>query len=171
MTNPDIAPLTRSHEGALKVTSFRTAKGSTYTYGEDGRTTRFKEAAINRGEQPQHLPQDITVFVHLTPEARQKYLDALHAHNDDPTKRKKVYIVEPLSDGRPHIVRRIDDAYHPGNLYLAIMQNGEVLGVTKASTEPEIGANVFDTRHFQEGESWYTERHLGNQVVSIDYAE
>jgi hypothetical protein len=160
-------PLPEMAETSRRVKSFKTSKGSIYTYGPDGRTMRFKTAASARGEQAQYTPQDITVFVHLNPEAEQRYLDALHAHTDDPAKKKKVYVVEPLPDGSPRIVRHISDAIDPNNLYLAALQNGQVVGSTKASIEPEIGAHVFDTRHYEENGQWFTERHLGHPVVEI----
>jgi len=109
------------------------------------------------------------VFVRLTPEGRQLYVDAIHSHCDDPTKNKKVYVVEPLPNGSPRIIRTPHDVKDPHNIFLAALQNDQVIGATRASLEPELGANVFDTRHYQENGQWYTERHLGNEVTEIHY--
>jgi hypothetical protein len=162
-------PTTEEHEVARKVASFETAKGSIYTYDEDGKTTRFKPAAIARGETPDQNRQDVTVFVHLSPDAQQKYLDAIHAHTDDPTRKRKVYVVERQTDGTPRIIRDIAQITDPENVYLAALRNGLVIGSTKASIQPELGANVFDTRHYLEQDKWLTERHLGNKVVKRNY--
>jgi hypothetical protein len=164
-------PPAEEHETARKVSSFETAKGSVYTYDENGKTTRFKPRAIDRGENPQNERQDITVFVQLTPEAQRKYLDVIHAHADDPAKKRKVYVVEKQPDGTPRILRDIAQITNPDEVYLTAMRNGLVIGATKASIQPEVGAHVFDTRQYEDDGKTYTERHLGNKVVKINYEE
>lgn len=145
-----------------QVVSFQTAQGSVYTYSENGQTARFKTAT---GEQMQ--PQDITVFATLTPEQEQDILLAYRSKH--PTQKTKVYVVERQPDDSPKIIRRVDQVVKPDALYLAIFRDGAMAENVPASLYPQIGANVFDTRHFQQGDVWMTERHLGNKVTDITY--
>ena len=141
--------------------SFKTEKGSVYTYGGEGQTSRFKAST---GEQ--HEAQDITVFVDLNDNQSRVFLDAIHSENPD--LKKKVYVVERQIDQQPKIIRKVEDVTDPNNLYLAIIENGKMTGVKKATLKPTKGYSVFDTRHFQKGEGWKTERHLGHEVTEIN---
>lgn len=148
-----------------KVRSFQTAQGSVYTYDNQGRTTRFKTST---GEQD-HV-QDITVFVELTPEQEQKFLEA-YRHTSPESRDKKIYVLERQPDNTPRIVRKLEDVKDPSKLYLGIVQGGQVIGTKEATLIPTIGYQVFDTRHYQENGEWKTERHLGNKVTKIDYID
>lgn len=149
-------------EALWRAIAFTTDHGSVYAYDEDGKTTRFKTAT---GEQ--HVRQDVTVFVDLDIEGEQDFLDAYRMKNlAHPT---KVYILERLEDDSAVKVRDVDQVKDPGNLYLSIVQDGQIVKNVKASLDPFVGANVFDTRHYQEDGKWMTERHLGNKVTEIKY--
>ena len=88
----------------LIVKSFKTAKGSVYTYDKDRKTTRFKTAT---GEQEPR--QDITVFVDLTPDEEQEVLSAYLLGGDSPS---RVYVLEAnKTDNKPRVYTG------PRNLY------------------------------------------------------
>lgn len=146
-----------------RVRSFKTAKGSVYTYDQDGKTTRFKTAT---GEA--QARQDMTVFVDLTPDEDQEFLHAYH-HVREEDKDSKVYVLERQPDDTPKILRDISEAQNPDRIYLGIIKNGVVTSSKKASVKPVIGYQVFDTRQFRKNGQTITERHLGNKVVDIQY--
>ena len=148
-----------------QVKSFRTTKGSVYTYDQEGKTTRFKTAT-----DKQHQRQDITVFVELKPDEEQRFLEAYH-HPSKSSKDEKVYVVEKQPDNTPRIIRDIQKVNNPDNIYLGIVKGGKLIGANKASLTPVIGYIVFDTRHYQENGKWFTERHLGNRVADIQYVD
>lgn len=144
------------------VESFETARGSVYTYDDEGRTTRLKTAT---GEL--HATQDIAVFAHLTPEQQRKLSTAFRPENLDGG--TKVYVVERQEDDQPKVIRAVEDVTRPSELFIAISRNGHMAGSVRASLMPEVGATVFDTRHFLEDGVWKTERHLGHDVTRINY--
>lgn len=146
-------------KSAEEIESFITAHGSIYTYNSDGKTTRLK---TETGEQME--AQDITVFVDLSPDEEQDYLQAYRNKNspDD-----KIYIVERQKDNSTKIIRDISQIKNAEEIYLIIANKGEILQTKKASLKPIKGWNVFDTRHYTKNNKEYTERHLGNKVVDI----
>lgn len=149
-----------------KVVSFKTARGSVYTYDGDGKTTRFKTTT-----NEQQARQDLTVFVRLTAEDEEAYIAAYRSkQRRDPDER--VYVLERQPDDSAQIIRDIAEVSDPQNLYLGIVKKEDVLRLVKASLIPTIGDHPFDTRRFQnEQGEWKTERHLGNEVVEINCAE
>jgi hypothetical protein len=156
-------PMTNHAEAQpRRIKSFRTAKGSVYTYDEDGKTTRFKTAT---GEQ--NTKQDITVFADLTPEEEQEFLHA-YRHVNPEDRDSKVYVLERQPDNTPKILRDISEVKDPDRIYLGIIKNGVITTAKEASLQPFLGANVFDTRQYKDARGQtMTERHLGNKVVDI----
>lgn len=146
------------------VASFETAQGSVYTYNETGQTTHYKTVT---GEQM--VPQDITVFAYLDIQQNQDFLAAYRTN--DQLQKTKVYVVERQPDDRPKIIRKIDEVQYPEGLHLAIFKDGVMDENVPATLFPRVGANVFDTRHFQQDGTWKTERHLGNKVTKINYRD
>lgn len=147
-------------EAEPRISAFKTAKGSVYTYDSEGKTTRFKTAT---GEQQER--QDLTVFVDLTSEEERQFLDAIHTEGDS----TKVYVVERQPDDSALIVRDISQVKDPARLYLTVVIGGQIVNNRPVSITPREGADVFDTRHFEENGQMMTERHLGNKVVEISY--
>lgn len=145
----------------MKGRSFKTEKGSVYTYGDNGQTQRMKVATGENFES-----QDITVFVDLSDAESRTFLDAIASENPD--LKKKVYVVERQKDGQPRLIRKAADVYDPKNLYIGIFENGKMIGAKPATLKPTMGYSVFDTRHFQDDKEWKTERHLGHKVIEID---
>jgi hypothetical protein len=149
-----------------RVKTFKTAQGSIYTYDQDGKTTRFKTAT---GEQQER--QDITVFANLTPDEEQEVLHA-YRHIDDKYKNSKVYVVERQKGNLPKFLFDIKDIKDPNEIYIAVVLDknaGAYSLVKKASVTPTIGCAVFDMRQWNEDGQTKTERHLGNNVVDIQY--
>ncbi len=156
-----------SSETEPKIASFKTARGSIYKYDGEGRTRRFKTST---GEQ--HGVQDLTVFLPLENEAEGDFIDALYAVNADDSKPKpKVYVMEREADDSVRIVRKTSDIKNPDRIYLGIVEDGRVKRANQVSLAPVVGYSVFDTRHYEEDGQWYTDRHLGNKVTGITYAE
>jgi hypothetical protein len=152
-----------SHEAEpKKVKSFKTAKGSVYTYDNDGKTTRFKTATGER------LPrQDITVFVDLNQDEEDTVLSG-YLHGGD--KNAKVYILELGQPGeQPTVLRDIRDVRNQSKVALAVIEDGTYKLLKKASSQPVVGWNTFDHRHYQENGEWFSDRHLGNKVTEIEY--
>lgn len=165
---PRIARI-HEQEQAPRVTAFMTERGSIYTYDEQGHTTRHK---AKTGEQFE--PQDLTVFIHMDPEAEELFTEMIR-HNKDKTKR--VYVLERQSDDTPRKIRRLEDVRNPDELYLAVCRTDEVGNIIpggtliksrKATLQPQLGAYAYDTRHFRaENGDQMTERHLGHKVTAI----
>lgn len=155
----------RSKEAAgEKAVAFKTAKGSVYTYDEEGKTTRFKTATGEQNEQ-----QDITVFSDLSPEDEDAYLRAYQMPEDTPERQAKIYVVERQPDDTGQIIRDISDVTSPDNIYLSIIKKGQIVKSNKAQLQPFVGGNVFDTRQYEENGHPMTERHIGNKVMEIMY--
>jgi hypothetical protein len=156
----------------IPVARFKTAKGSIYNYDSEGRTSRFKSAT-----NEQHDPQDVTVFADLDIEEAQDFMLAYRTQQELAGKRIKLYVTEKLPDGTGKIIRNRTDIEDEERLTLAVIngnQNGRfspenVVMVKRATLQPAVGLNTFDTRHFQENGETLTERHLGNKVVALDY--
>jgi hypothetical protein len=141
------------------VKSFETAKGSIYTYGADGKTTRFKTA-----ENKEYKKQDLTVFVELSEKENTEVLIGINDY--------KVYVVESQADRSVKKIRDNEDITSPDNIFLGVYkENGELLFSKKVSQHPINGYCPFDTRQFKKGGKIFTERHLGNKVVEIKYDE
>lgn len=150
------------------VEQFQTAHGSVYTYDSEGCTTRYKTAT---GEQ--HATQDITVFVDLSASEEQVFLAAYRrAGFMLDGERVRVYVTEILDTGAGKIVRSRGEVTNPERLMLTILTDKKrAVRVKRASLQPAEGLITFDTRHFVEEGVTYTERHLGNEVVKIDYRQ
>lgn len=149
-------------ETGKPITGFKTAKGSVYTYDDEGKTTRFKTVT---GEQLER--QDITVFSELNPDFERQFMDAIHTESPDSS---RAYVLERQPDDTGVIIRNRNQITDPDQLFLGIVKNGEIIGTSQATLEPKIGSNVFDYRHFtDESGIERGERHLGNKVVEILY--
>lgn len=147
-------------EATPKVKSFKTAKGSVYTYDADGKTTRFKTAT---GEQQPR--QDITVFADLNETEEADMLQAVHSKG-----KKAVYVFERKPDNTQDILSDISQVTNPDEVYLGIVENGQLIFSKKASTQPVAGSVTLDARKLQDknGE-WMIEPHLGHKVTEIEY--
>jgi len=78
-------------------------------------------------------------------------------------------VLERQPDDFGKIIRNVGEVQDPNRVYLAIVRDGKITKNTKASVQPIVGYNVFDSRHYQEDEAWMTERHFGNKVTEITY--
>ena len=165
MSEIDYSPRQEETEIPKKVKAFKTAKGSVYTYDENGMTTRFKTVT---GEQ--HDKQDLTVFAQLTPEQEQGILRA-YRYPSESDKGKKVYVVERQENDSAKIIRQLTDIEKRDKLYLAIYKDGGMKFGVPATLTPTPGFNVFDTRHYEKDGQGYTERHLGNKVTEVEFED
>jgi len=143
------------------VKSFKTAQGSIYSYDAEGKTRRFKTAT---GEQFER--QDLTVFVNLSLDEEQDYLQAYRGEGES---KAKVYVVKRQADDSPKILRDVSQVNNPDRIYLAIVKDNKITQLKKASLRPVKEWNSFDTRQFKQDGQTMTERHLGNKVIDIEY--
>jgi hypothetical protein len=160
---PNQAEHNAAHETVKRATSFKTSKGSVYTYDEDGKTTRYKTAT---GEQ--NVRQDLTIFADLSPEENEDYLLAFHS----PDRNYKVAAVEVQDDMRPRRLTDVAQVKNPDRVYLSVLYGPKTLQAKKAELQPFPGANVFDTRQFtDENGQLMTESHIGHKVTDITYEQ
>ena len=156
------------HEGAetvKKVESFKTSRGSIYTYDDEGKTTRYKKATEKL--QPKH---DLTVFADLTEDEREQIELAIFSFGEP---EEKVYVLEGKPKKHLEIRRDISEVKDPDNLFLVILEGGERYTLFKKATlTPTIGYTVYETRSYYDDDGQYwTSRHMGNKVVEINYEE
>jgi hypothetical protein len=129
--NTEIRPAT---EVEPRVTSFKTSKGSVYTYDEEGKTTRFKTATGEMDER-----DDITVFLPLSAEQDQKILEALHFKSVDVE--TKIHVVERQPDDSVKILRDISEVTDPNRVYLGLFKNRKMVGAPQVSLSPVVGCS------------------------------
>ncbi|MEO8863031.1 MAG: hypothetical protein ABI354_01780 [Candidatus Saccharimonadales bacterium] len=154
--------LAEQHNGRPQDTieSFTTARGSIYTYDEDGHTTRFKTATSQ--EQPK---QDLTVFVEVGPRDVGTVAAAyLFRGINEAT---KIEVVEIQPDGQPRVVTDAAEVTLPGSLRVATFKGTRMVKNRPASLFPQPGLYTFDSRRFDEGGVTRTERHLGHKIISV----
>lgn len=162
-----------------------TSRGSVYTYLDDGRTQRFKEAT---GEMQE--PMDLLVFVPpwevIAEEARKRYPNLSGIENDNLFNQ---FLLEVLHGYDSHYhktaIGKSDGSGVPlsratsnnqiagsafGKVFLVLMPR-EGSGVDQialpVSVEPKEGWRTYDQGVTSDGKS--TIRHLGNKVVRVEY--
>jgi hypothetical protein len=152
-----------AYEADKRAVSFKTSKGSVYTYDEDGKTTRYKTATGERNDR-----QDLTIFADLSPEENENYLLAFHS----PDRNYKVAALELQDDMRPRRLTDVAQVENRDRIYLSVLYGSKTLQAKKAELQPSSGANVFDTRQFiDENGQLMTERHIGHKVTDITYEQ
>lgn len=141
---------------------FKTEKDSIYTYNNEGKTSRFKTV-----EGKQYEQQDVTMFVDLTPEETEEFLNDMNLENIG------VYVVEELSNGEPHIIKDISEVQDPEKIYIASLNIDKKRWVRKkkASLKPIIGYTPFDTRTYEKNGKISSDVHLGHKIVEIETAQ
>src|SRR5260221_71246 len=128
-----------------KVKSFKTSRGSLYSYDDEGKTIRFK---TKTGEQFKR--QDLTIFVDLTLDEEQEVLHSIQKPHEQDNE-IKAYCVERLENDQPKIVRDRGEIINVGRLYFGVLRkDGSWQLMKKASLVPSVGKTVFDTRHYTE---------------------
>jgi hypothetical protein len=146
------------------IASFTTAKGSVYTYDEDGHTTRLKTKTDE--EQPK---QDITVFIDVDL-GDAKTIAAAYLLRSS-TEKTRLEVVEQQADGSMRVVSDAQDITNPNALLVATFRGERFIKSKPASLFPQVGLYVFDSRHYEEDDTTKTERHLGHKVTSIQYKD
>jgi len=141
---------------SLAGTTFKTAKGSVYTYLPDGRTQRFKTATKEQSE-----PQDLMVFVKFKDsEQEQDFLEGIQRSERFGT---KVYLID--QQGNKYDT---NEQAAGKDVRLALVKDGKVIDTVETSTTPKVGYNTFDQRRFKKDGENYRESHLGNKVTEIN---
>jgi len=169
-----------SQEKVPKPKSVTTARGSVYTYLEDGKTQRFKKA-----EESLKEPQDLLVFIPPWETIADKALELypyIFEGVDNSVQFEQV-ILEYAQDQtgkktiRPAInseeVYSLVDRDPSEQVFLNFIdkENKRVDFILPTSREPKIGYSTFDARMFYDEETGnrMRERHIGNEVISIEY--
>lgn len=142
------------------VLSFKTSKGSIYTYHGDHTTRHKTKTGI---EQPE---QDLTVFIDGgikdIPIVIGAYL--LRSSVD----RFRAVVVEGQPDGQFRAIHDARDVSAPDSLRIATLRDGCIVRSRPASLYPRIGAYPYESRRYKKDGRIRTERHLGHKVISIE---
>ena len=163
-----------------KPSRFNTAQGSVYEYLPDGRTQRFK-TAINEQQEP----NDAIVFVPPWDLVKNE------------VKKNYPKIFEQIEGQGLFEALLLDYVKVPGHTMRItdgqgkeLLSNGEIKAADKVfilcldkkdlansfyipvSKEPKIGFQTYDTSKYvgEDGQT-YRDKHLGNAVTEIEYAE
>ena len=160
------------------IAGVETAKGSKYTYLEDGTTQRFKKV-----ENKEYEPQDALVYVpdfdwvqkNLPEKILQKlgdsksnYEEVLLEYIQDKTGARdaRAYIVDAAG---AKLENNADIQAAQGPIFLSFGHEDVSDFVIPVRATPKIGYYTYDSRKFTDEETGQSrrERHLGNQVVRI----
>ncbi len=172
--NPDDSPPKKI------LRAVTTAKGSVYTYLPDGRTQRFKKVTNEL-----HEPQDVLVFIppwELIKDEAPKLYPKIFSNIESPGYYQEILLEYAQYPGRT--IRPVDEkgslvesnkqAKEASRVFLAFIDknNPDLSFTLPVSINPKPGWNSFDTRKFvdKNGEE-FRERHIGNEVVNIEYQE
>lgn len=143
------------------VASFETAKGSVYTYGEDGRVSRFKTAT---GEQDP--PSDICVFLELDECQRQRVSDVAY----EKVLGQELVILEDIGDNRGEMRLNLEEVEDPTKLSIGIWEDRKkMIAKLPATLIPTQGTVPLELSHRMNPDRGVVRayRHLGNEVVKI----
>lgn len=169
---------TETQEEIKKPKSVTTARGSKYTYLEDGRTQRFKEAT---GEM--HDPQDLLVFIppwDKIGEQAVKMFPDIFKGIDNQVQFEQVILefgqgkgktMRPVNE-QGKVLTSLEDVAEDERVFIAFVDKNENKAVfhLPVSKEPQIGWNTFDTRLYKDEDgNTVRERHIGNAVTDIEY--
>lgn len=158
--------------------SVTTAKGSVYTYLDDGRTQRFKSV---EGEMKE--PQNVLTFIPRIDsigdwEHFERLPDWIKENDNDQVMEilASDYIHNPnkrvvLTNESNEIVRSNADATKAKSLLLQFVDNAtnQTEFALPVSSKPEIGATTYDARYFDKDGKEHMSAHIGNAVTSIEY--
>jgi len=140
------------------VKSFETEK-VIYTFDDDGKTT-----ALNKRTKETKSRSDVTVFVTLDDDSRNKFLDV---QNGNTQNNLKLCILEKQEDGNPKEIRGREDILKEDSLYLGIVgvKTNERIFSKKASLTPTIESYIVEAKNIlRDGETTF-QTHLGDEVI------
>lgn len=161
------------------IESFKTEKGSIYSYLPDGRTQRYKTF-----DRTLHNPSDAIVFVpdYKTSQAmaskdllnkrifgkdEQEYTKVLLSYMGGSPKSKQAFIIN--KNGKI-LTSNKEINTESGNVYFAALnEKGGYDFVLAVSKIPKAGYNAFDMKFLGEDGSKVISRHLGHKVTKIKY--
>jgi hypothetical protein len=159
--------------------SITTAKGSVYSYLEDGRTQRYKLA-----NETLESPMDLLVFIppweQIADKAKELYPD-IFAGIENETQFEQLMLEYMEKRGKKTIRPAVgtQETYSLANmssdtqvfLNFVDKENRRVDFVLPTSREPKIGYKTFDARKYIDPDTRESmkERHIGNKVVKIEY--
>lgn len=158
--------------------SITTAKGSVYSYLEDGTTQRFKSA---EGEMKE--PQNVLTFIprieRITDWENYGRLPDWIKDNDNDQVMEILasdYIHNPkkrvvLTNESNEIIRSNIDASSANSLLLQFVdvETNQTEFALPVSSEPEIGDTTYDARYFDKDGTEHISSHIGNAVTGIQY--
>jgi len=169
---------TETQKETKRPKSVTTARGSKYTYLEDGRTQRFKEVT---GEM--HDPQDLLVFIppwNKIGEQAIKMFPDIFKGVDNQVQFEQVILefaqgkgktMRPINE-QGKVLTSLQDVAEDERVFIAFIDKNENKAVfhLPVSKEPQIGWQTFDTRRYKdENGNTVRERHIGNPVTDIEY--
>jgi hypothetical protein len=158
--------------------SITTAKGSVYTYLEDGTTQRFKSVEGDMKE-----PQDILTFIPQIERIKDwehfdRLPDWIKEYDNDQVMEMLAsdYIHNPkksvvLTNESNQIVRSNAEAAKAETLLLQFVdaETNQTEFALPVSSKPEVGDTTYDARYFEKDGKQQFSSHIGNAVTSIEY--
>ena len=163
---------------SLKPRRIETAKGSVYSYLEDGRTQRFKKATNEMCE-----PQDLIVFVppwkYIGEKISQTYADRSLGIENEAIFIETLLEYAQKSDKTIRIVDEAgkelltnEDVQHSKQPFMALINKAEEGKpfYVPVGKRPAMGWLTFDIRKYTDADgTLMREKHLGNAVAKVEY--
>lgn len=145
----------------VPIKSFETKK-CVYTYDNDRKTTTF-----NKETQEIKSRSDITVFVALDDDSKNKFLDV---QNGNTQNNLKLCVLEKQDDGSPKEIKKREDILNEDSLYLGIIdaKTKERIFSKKASLIPTIESYVVEAKNVLEDGKTTFKTHLGDEVIKTN---
>jgi hypothetical protein len=166
------------HEIPNQVSSFKTEKGSVYTYTLYGRTQRKKVSTTGEEERPindmicfvptreialKDTPPEMTTYFGVTED---EFTDGILSIIGNPKLKTKI---ASRNGGQAIFVTsnlEIQKAVSPV-LVVLNRDDNKVVTFLNVKAKPEIGLRPFDTRKYQVPNGWERSNHLGHKIVEI----
>lgn len=141
----------------IKPVTFKTGKGSVYTYLPDGRVERFKTV-----EGKKYPAQDLIVFVKFKDsEQEQNFLEGVQDRERSGT---KVYVIDKQGN---KYSKNSDIKGKEVFLALVETKTNKVIDTVATKQEPTIGYNTYDESRYVENGEPMRSMHIGNKVTEI----
>lgn len=137
--------------------TFKTGKGSVYTYLPDGKIQRFKTV-----ENKQYEPQDLIVFVKFKNFGQEQ--NFLAGVQDRKRSGTKVYVID--KQGNTYS-KNADIKDKDVALALVDTKTNKVIDIVETKKEPTIGYSTYDERRYVENGEPMRSMHIGNKVTEI----
>jgi hypothetical protein len=163
-----------------QVESFETAKGSKYTYLEDGRTQRFK-----RTDGTRKSPQSAIVFIptyEIVQQIAPRKLIEQNVFGENELQYEQELLSYVQESGRSVYIldengRKIESndeiaqAESRGRVCLAFLKGKKTDFCIPVVSAPRVGFYPYDTTKSRSGNGFVRARHMGHKITKIQYRD